>query len=119
MKLSDFVLIPTRVGVFDLAAVADTVAMAKESKKPFAVLLNAVPPARLDEEPSIVTEARHLLQQMGAPVLSRHLSQRAAFSHSLISGEAVSEFAPASAAAYEIGLVWKNIKRSLKSTGVR
>ena len=119
MRLADFILIPTRCGAFDLAAIAGTVQMARESRRPFAVLLNATPPARLDEEPSIVTEARQLLDEMGAPVLSRCLTQRAVFSHSIISGEVVSEYAPQSAAAAEIGAVWKNIKRTLKATGVR
>jgi len=119
MRLADLAIIPTRPGPLDLAAVGATIEIARATKTPFIVLLNATPPARADGEPSIVTEARQVLDSIGAPVLTRYVSQRAVLSHSLITGEAVNEFAPDSPAAQEIAAAWAMIRKVLKQTGNR
>jgi len=119
MRLADIAVIPTRPGPLDLAAVASTVEIARATKTPFIVLLNATPPPREGGEPSVVMEARQVLDSLGAPVLTRYVSQRAVLSHSLITGEAVNEFAPDSPAAQEIAAVWAMIRKVLKQTGVR
>lgn len=119
MRLADLAVIPTRPGPLDLAAVASTIEIARASGTPFVVLLNATPPPRGENEIGVVAEARQVLDQLGAPVLATYVSQRAVLSHSLISGEAVHEFAPETAAAIEIARAWDTIKRVLKQTGVR
>ena len=40
------VVIPVRLAVFDLAAVKETIDFARQSKKPFALVINAVPARR-------------------------------------------------------------------------
>lgn len=109
MRLADLVVIPTRPGVLDLAAVAGTIDAAKALGVPHIVLINHAPPARGDAEPSIVAEARAALEGMGAPVLPGFVAQRAALAHSLINGSAVNEWEPDGRAAAEIGSVWKSI----------
>jgi chromosome partitioning protein len=119
MRLADLAVIPPRPGPLDLAAVASTIEIARACGTPFVVILNATPPPRHESEMGVVTEARQVLDELGAPVLSTYVSQRAVLSHSLISGEAVNEFAPESAAAIEIAKAWDTIKKVLKQTGVR
>jgi chromosome partitioning protein len=118
MRLADFVVIVTRPGVLDLAAVSNTINMALSARVPFAVLLNAAPPPRAEGgEPSLVAEARQALEAMGAPVLPAYVSQRADLAHSLITGSAVHEHAPDSRAATEIAAAWRTINRIME-TGV-
>lgn len=119
MRQVDLAVIPTRPGPLDLAAVASTIEIARSLGTPFVVLLNATPPPRGELEIGVVAEAREVLDQLGAPVLTTYISQRAALSHSLISGEAVHEFAPDSPAANEIARVWDTIQKVLKQTGAR
>lgn len=115
MRLADYVIIPTRPGPLDLAAVASTVQIARSVGVPFSVLLNAAPPPRGDgREPAIVTEARQVLAQLGAPVLAPYIAQRAALSHALITGAAVHEFAPQSPAADEISAAWAAIQIAVR-----
>ena len=71
---------------------------------------HAPPPTR-ETEPSLVSEARAVLESMGAPVLPGQVSQRAALSHALITGQAVNEFEPGGRAAGEIEAAWKAITR--------
>lgn len=110
MSRATLTVVPVRPGPFDLAAASATLDMARALKAPMVALINhAAPPTR--GEPSIVTEARQLLESMGAPVLPGQISQRAALSHALISGQAVSEFEPAGRAAEEIEAAWKAINQ--------
>lgn len=119
MRLADIVLIPTRPGPLDLAAVASTIEIARSVNVPFVVLLNATPPPRDGSDMGVVNEARNVLDGLGAPVLLTYISQRAALSHSLITGEAVHEWAPKTPAANEIERVWQTLQKVLIETGVR
>jgi chromosome partitioning protein len=118
MRLAGLVVIVTRPGPLDLAAVASTIDIASGVRVPFVVLINAAPPGRGDgTEPSIVTEAREVLASLGAPVLPSYVAQRVDLSHSLISGMAVHEFAAESRASAEIGTAWRLIQKMLQETG--
>ena len=103
----DFILIPTRPGILDLRAIAPTVAIAKTSAKRAGVVLNACPPGRGVAEASIVAEARRALKAYGLPVCPVAITQRAAFSHALSGGLAVTEFEPDGRAAEEITKLWE------------
>jgi chromosome partitioning protein len=115
MRLADLVVIVTRPGPLDLAAVASTIDIARSTGTPYVVLINAAPARRAEEgaEPSIVAEARQVLESLGAPVLPRYVAQRVDLSHSLISGNAVHEYAPESRATAEIGDAWSRIQKAL------
>lgn len=119
MRVADLCVIPSRPGPLDLAAVGATIEIARSAGVPFVVILNATPPPRGEAELAVVSEARQVLDVLGAPVLTSYVSQRAALSHSLISGESVNEFAPESPAAIEIARAWATIQKVMKQTGVR
>jgi chromosome partitioning protein len=118
MRLADLVVIVTRPGPLDLAAVASTIDIASGVRVPFVVMINAAPPGRDGAEPSIVTEAREVLASLGAPVLPSYVAQRVDLSHSLISGMAVHEFAAESRASAEIGAAWRLIQKMLTEESV-
>lgn len=107
MRRASVTVVPVRPGPFDLNAAGATLEMAKVLKAPMACVINAAPPiTRGETETSIVAEARAVLISMGAPVLPGQISQRAAFSHALITGQAVTEYDPDSRAAAEIAIMW-------------
>ncbi len=45
-QTGDLVIIPMRPGVFDIAAVQDTVELSRELRKPYAAVINGAPPKR-------------------------------------------------------------------------
>src|SRR3712207_2611566 len=77
MRVADIVLVPTRPGPFDLAGVAATLELADRVGKRAVAVINHAPPAtNPTREPSIVTEAREALTQMGAAVAKTAVAQR-------------------------------------------
>jgi chromosome partitioning protein len=109
MRLADLVLVPTRPGPFDLAAVATTLDLAQRVGKSPIAIINAAPPRTGLTEPSIVSEARQALHQMGAIVAETVIAQRVALSHAVISGSTVGEYEPQGRAAAEISALWAEI----------
>lgn len=109
MNSATLVLIPTRPGVFDLASLPATIAVARRVKRPFFVALNAVPPKRGITESPIVGAARKAVRDMGAPVWRGAVAQRAVYAHALASGQAVTEFETAGPAADEMRLLWRDV----------
>lgn len=109
MSRATLTIVPVRPGPFDLAAVGATLDMARALKAPLALVLNHCPPPTRDAEPAIVAEARTLLGEMGAPVLPGQISQRAALSHALITGQAVTEYDPHGRASQEILAAWSAV----------
>jgi chromosome partitioning protein len=115
IRLATLVIIPARPGVFDLDAVRDTIALARELKKPYCVVMNGAPAKRSDAEAAVVTEARAGLNDASIPVWSGQITHRADFSLALGHGEGAKEFDPGSAAAAEIAQLWTAIDRSVKA----
>src|SRR5271166_1065294 len=113
MRVADFVIVPTRPGPFDLAAVAATLDLARSIGKTPLAVINHAPPQIAASEPSIVTEARQALQDMGAEVAAAVIAQRVALSHAIIAGLTVAEFEPGGKAATEIAALWREIERRL------
>lgn len=109
-RLSDHVIVPTRPAILDLDAIGITTAMMSEVSSSAVIVLNACPPPKLFGEPRIVREAREALKLYGLPVCEVAISQRAAYSHALIGGQAVAEFDADGKAAQEIGRLWETIK---------
>jgi chromosome partitioning protein len=108
-------IIPTRPSLFDLAAVKDTIAIAREARKPYAVVFNGAPALRGAAEVAAVADARQHLDNLKVPVWGGQITHRAAYSLALASGENAKEFAPGSAAADEVARLWSAIQRSLKA----
>ncbi len=110
MRDADLVLVPTRPGPFDLAAVATTLDLAQRvGKKPLAVI-NHAPPRTGASEPAIVAEARETLTKMGATVAEAVVSQRVAMSHAVIGGQTVNEYEPEGRAAAEMLALWREVQ---------
>lgn len=88
---ADLVLVPTRQGAFDLAALLDTAAMVR-SKRAFSILNALIPSAKLQD--SVVP----FLEQNGLPVVAR-VVQRIAYQHAVGSGLGVTEMSDPKAKA--------------------
>lgn len=114
MRVADLVLVPTRPGPFDLAAVATTLELAQRVGKAPLAVINHAPPRTGSAEPAIVAEAREALAGMGATVARAVISQRVALSHAVIGGQAVTEFEPEGRAAAEMLALWAEIRQHLK-----
>jgi chromosome partitioning protein len=113
IRAATLVVIPARPGLFDIAAVRDTVATARARNKPYAVVINAAPAKRDDRESPVVAEARTHLDKLGIPVWSGQITQRAGFAISLAAGASIPELAPGSLAGSEIAGLWSAIMRSV------
>ncbi len=110
MRAADLVVVPLRPAVFDIAAVAATLDMAKALNKSALPVINAAPARRILGEASVVAEARQALAGMGATAWDGQVTNRAAFAHALASGQAVHEFEPSSPAAAEMVKLWEAVR---------
>ncbi len=77
IRAATLVLIPVRPGFFDLAAVRETVATARDLGKPYAVVINAAPVKREEKEAPAVALSRAQFDALAIPVWSGQISQRA------------------------------------------
>ena len=115
IRAATMVLIPARPGFLDLAAVRETVKVARERNRPYAVVLNAAPVKRDDKEAPAVAQSRAWLDQQGTPVWSGQISQRAGFGLTLAAGASASEAGANSLAASEIARLWTAVQRSVEA----
>jgi len=115
INAATLVVIPARPSVFDVDAVKETIAYARERRKPYAIVLNGAPPRRGNSESPIVTAARESLEELKAPVWSGQISHRTTYSLSIADGEGAREFDPDSQAATEIARLFSAVERSVKS----
>ncbi len=113
IRAATLVVIPARPGLFDLHAVRETVATARERGKPYVAVLNAAPAKRDDKDAPVVTHPRAYLDKLGIPVWSGQITQRAGFSLPPASGATAPEAEPHSAGAAEIVRLWLAIERSV------
>jgi len=115
IRAATMVVIPARPGFFDLNAVRETVATARERDRPYAVVLNAAPAKRDEKESRVLAHSRAFLDRHGIPVWSGQISQRAGFALTLAAGGSACEIEPQSAAAAEIAGLWSAIERSVEA----
>lgn len=115
IRAATLVIIPARPSLFDLEAVKETIEVARQVRKPYAVVFNAALPKRQDAQAASLAEARKELQRCGVPVWAGQITNRATFSLALESGEGVKEFDGASLAAAEISELWRAVDRSVKA----
>jgi cellulose biosynthesis protein BcsQ len=115
IRAATLVVVPCRPGIFDLDAIKETVGFARQSRKPYAVVINAAPPRREDVESPTVTQARESLTKLHIPVWGGQITQRANFALALGQGEGAKEFDAASHAAAEIARLWLAIEKSMKA----
>jgi chromosome partitioning protein len=115
IKHATLVIVPTRPSLFDIAALQDTVHIARELRKPYAAVINAAPPKRGDAENPTVADARGALNALHVPVWSGQITHRPELSLSLASGEGAKEYEPHSQGAEEIERLWTALDRSLSA----
>lgn len=115
IRTATLVVIPARATVFDLMAVQETIALCRELRKPYAVVINSAPPQRDHSDVPIVAQARSGLARLKVPVWNGQITHRTSLALSLASGAGVREFEPDSLAADEIGRLWTAIEKSVKA----
>jgi chromosome partitioning protein len=115
IRAATMVLIPVRPGFFDLAAVRETVATARDLNKPYAVVINAAPVKREDKEAPAVALSRAQFDRLSVPVWSGQISQRTAFLGSLAAGASAGEICGDSACKMEIARLWSALERSVEA----
>lgn len=108
--IADFVLIPVRPSALDLEAVRDVVTVCREAHKPFAFLINQVPPQGFAR---IVVGARKYLEEDG-PVLHTQISFRKAYVSAMTVGKSGPEMKDA-AAVSEIDALWTEVQKLHKA----
>ena len=113
IRAATLVAVPARPGFFDLNAVRETVAAARERNKPYAVVLNAAPVKRDDKEAPAVVQSRAFFDKLNIPVWSGQVSQRTGYVLTLAAGSSIGEVAPDSLAGAEIAGLWSAIERSV------
>ena len=115
IRTATLVVIPTRPTVFDLTAVRETIDLCRASRKPYAVVMNAAPSKRDDQESPIVTQAREGLAKLRVPVWGGQITHRTNYSLALAAGEGAREYDPDSAAATEVSRLWAAIEKSVRA----
>lgn len=115
IRHATLVVIPARPGVFDVAAVEETIGTCRSLRKPYAVVMNGAPAKRDDIESPLVTIAREGLAKLRAPVWGGQITNRANYVLALGNGEAVREFDAESRAASEIARLWGAIEKSIRA----
>ena len=92
IRAATLVVIPARPSVFDLDAVKETIAYARERRKPYAVVLNGAPAKRDGAESPLCTQARDSLETLRAPVWFGQITHRTTYSLALAGGQGAREF---------------------------
>ena len=115
IRTATLVIIPARLAVFDLAAIKETIELARGNRVPYAVVINAAPARRDNAESPFVTESREVISRLDIPVWAGQITNRADYGYALGTGRGVTEFEPRSQAAAEITALWSAIDRSVKA----
>ena len=115
IRAATLTLIPARPGFFDLAAVRETVKVARERDCPYAVVINAAPVKRDDKESGLVAQSRSYFGGLQIPVWAGQISQRAGFQSTLAAGASAAEIGPNTAAGIEIAKLWSAVERSVEA----
>jgi chromosome partitioning protein len=115
IRAATMVIIPVRPGFFDLAAVRETVATARDLNKPYAIVINAAPVKREEKEAPAVALSRAQFDRLSIPVWSGQISQRTAFLGSLAAGLSAGEIGSDPNCTTEIARLWSAIERSVEA----
>lgn len=100
-RAADLVLIPCRPAILDLRAITNTIDLVRLAETPAFVILNSVPPRG-----SLADEASEAIASSGVEVAPVRVGQRAAFVHSVTSGQSVQEYEPHGKAAKELSSLY-------------
>lgn len=101
-QVADLILIPCRPSAFDLDAIRLTAGLAKDSRKPAYVVVNAGPPGGT----LVYADVAQVVEALGLEASPFRLSDRAVFRHAAGAGKAAQEIEPDSKAAHEVAALW-------------
>ena len=105
-RLADLVLVPVRPSPSDLWAVAATVGLLKQIRRPFLFVVNQ---ATLNA--NITVQAVASLSHHG-PVAETIIGSRVPYAAAMIDGRTAPELQPRGPAAAEIAALWKNVQHA-------
>ncbi len=114
IRAADLIITPTRAGLFDVAALKDTVkllAMAEKLPAAVAVINNFDP----DKEATVIPEASAVLHGFGIAISSAHVPHRPQLETALKKGRGVTEAYPKSLAAEDIRALWAHLNHLTKA----
>jgi chromosome partitioning protein len=114
IEAATLVIVPCRPGLFDIDAVQETIAFARQARTPYAVVFNAAPPRRQEIESPAVSLARRCLAQLEVPVWGGQISHRASFSLALTENKGLKEYDSDPCSIAEITGLWSAIEKSIK-----
>ena len=111
IEAADFVLIPTRVGLFDVGGIRPVIGFCRELKRPYMFVLTGTNPDA-PGWPKLIRDASASLKKFG-PVASKTIRERAAYISAINSGKAASEVGgnEGKAAAAEVNALWLQLKK--------
>jgi chromosome partitioning protein len=80
-RRSDFILVPTKAGFFDVMAIRSTLALIHDAQGKAGIVLNMVKPRS-----GLTNDVSDLLQNMGTPLLKTRVHDRVSIARSSITG---------------------------------
>ena len=108
-RIADYILIPCRPAILDLRAIGNTIDLVKLAGTKAAVVLTCVPPRG-----TLAQEAAEAVLSYGIELCPPQIGQRAAFVHSITSGQSVHEYEPSGKAVEEVNNLYKWVTKQLK-----
>ena len=115
----DFVLLPMRPTILDVAVTRKWVSLLRSAARPFGVVINAAPPRRQGIDAPMVRDARDALRCIGAPLWPGQITHRHVIPLTTLGGRGVAETEPAGPAAAEYAALWRSIAHATTSTITR
>ena len=114
IRAADLIIMPTRAGLFDVAALKDTVkllVMAEKLPAALAVINNFDP----DRTAAVISEASAVLDGFGIAISAVHVPHRPHLETALKKGRGITEAYPKSVAANEIRELWAYLDNLTKA----
>ena len=118
VRCADFCLMVLRPSFLDVRAIRETAELVSRFGKPGAFVMNQAPPRRNGREMACVGDTVAQLVALGRPIMPIGLRARIAYQSAVAEGRSVQETNPASAAALEIGGLWREVSAHLWPTAV-
>lgn len=118
-RCADLCLIVVRPNFLDVRAVEASADLVRGLSRPACFVINQAPPKRGAQEASAIAETVQALSAYGLPIAPIGLRSRIAYQRSLETGMVAQEMEPDSAAAVEIGGLWRWVSDTLWPDEIR
>lgn len=111
VMVADAVVVPVKVGFFDIMASQTVAEMCQERRKPFSLLLND-----MDKSTVLARQARAAFVELG-PMFTTQLNHRVGYIQAIAKGKTGGE--TDKAAKEEVDALWIEVKRLVEKGGAR